>query len=243
MTRFTYKYETHLHTNVGSACGQSTPEEMVASYKEAGYTGIFITDHNWGGNTEIDRSLCWEEWVYQFVSGYERARIAGDGCGLQVFFGWEAGYQGTEFLIYGLDKTWLLNHPEIQKASVEQQYELVHQGGGMVVHAHPFREEFYIPKILLFPKQVDAVETVNATHSNHKSGAHFNPKFNEKAFAYAKKYGLPMTAGSDLHNAEKMFLGGMLFQRKLEDESDFIKAVIGKEKCQLTDGENIYPVN
>lgn len=243
MSGFIYKYETHLHTNVGSACGESSPEEMVASYKAAGYTGIFITDHNWGGNTAISRRLCWTEWVHRFAEGFERAKRAGNACGLQVFFGWEAGDRGTEFLIYGLDKSWLLKHPEIREASIEKQYELVHQSGGMVVHAHPFREEFYIPKILLFPTYVDAIETVNATHSNRNSTAHFNPKYNDLAFAYAKQYGLPMTAGSDLHVADTMLNGGIIFSRKLENDHDFIKAVMGKEKYQLTDGENQYFVN
>ena len=55
------------------------------------------------------------------------------------------------FLIYGLNKEWLFEHPEIKDADVKEQYELVHAGGGIVSHAHPFREEDYIPEIRLFP--------------------------------------------------------------------------------------------
>ena len=32
-----YKYETHMHTSQGSACGRSTGAEMARAYKEAGY--------------------------------------------------------------------------------------------------------------------------------------------------------------------------------------------------------------
>ena len=39
-----------------------------------------------------------------FSSGYENVKKEGDKIGLSVFFGWEANYQGTEFLIFGLDK-------------------------------------------------------------------------------------------------------------------------------------------
>ena len=32
-----YRYETHLHTCQGSACGRSTGREHVRFYKEMGY--------------------------------------------------------------------------------------------------------------------------------------------------------------------------------------------------------------
>ena len=147
-----YLYDTHVHTSEGSACGQNTGAEMAGAYQKAGYAGIVVTDHFFYGNTAADRSLPWKDWVEQFCNGYEHAKEEGDKIGLQVFFGWESGYQGTEFLIYGLSKEWLLEHPEIKDADVKEQYELVHAGGGIVSQAHPFREEDYIPEIRLFPE-------------------------------------------------------------------------------------------
>ena len=61
---YPYLYETHLHTSESSACARCTGSEMARACKEYGYSGIFVTDHNWGGNTAIDRTLEWEEWVY-----------------------------------------------------------------------------------------------------------------------------------------------------------------------------------
>ena len=155
-----YLYDTHVHTSEGSACGQNTGAEMARAYQKAGYAGIVVTDHFFYGNTAADRSLPWKDWVEQFCKGYEHAKEEGDKIGLQVFFGWESGYHGTEFLIYGLNKEWLFEHPEIKDADVKEQYELVHAGGGIVSHAHPFREEDYIPEIRLFPDCVDAVEAM-----------------------------------------------------------------------------------
>lgn len=220
---YPYAYETHLHTNKASACGRNTPEEMVIAYKEAGYTGIFVTDHFFYGNTAIDRKLSWKEWVQGYCQSYELAKKLGDDIGLQVFFGWEASYQGTDFLVYGLDQEWLIAHPQIKDASIEEQYALVHADGGMVIHAHPFREEFYIPEIRLFPEYVDGVETLNASHVP-KFGPQVGGAFDLKAEEYARKYDFPQTAGSDIHSVD-LFGGGMAFQTKLNSIQDYIQAV------------------
>ncbi len=234
-----YKYETHLHTREGSACGASSGRDMAYAAKEAGYTGIIVTDHNWGGNTRVDRKLPWVDFVEAFCKGYEEAYKAGQEIDLDVFYGWEAGYQGTEFLIYGLDKQWMLDHPEIRDASVEEQFRLVDSSGGIVIHAHPYREEWYIPEIRLYPEYVHGVEVINATHSNPKSTSHKDPDYNPLALAYAKKYNFPMTAGSDVHSTN-MFGGGMCFKRRLKDIHDFVVAVKNRECVSLTDGVETF---
>ena len=233
-----YLYETHLHTAQGSACSRVRAAQMAQRYHAAGYTGIVITDHFFGGNTAIDRKLPWEQWVEEFCKGYEDAKAEGDKLGLQVFFGWESGYSGTEFLVFGLDKEWLLAHPQIRDCSIEEQYALVHAAGGIVIHAHPFRVEPYIKEIRLFPEHVDAVEAINATHSSLWSGSHKNPGWNEQALAYAKEHDLPITSGSDQHR-RRMIGGGMVFERKMENIQDLCKAILGREAVEYLDGTNI----
>lgn len=232
---FPYAYETHLHTKEGSLCGQCSGQEMARACYEAGYTGIVVTDHFIYGNTAVDRSLPWSDWVETFCKGYEHAKEEGDKLGLQVFFGWEACYKGTEFLINGLSKEWLLAHPEVKDCTIEEQFEMVHAGGGMVVHCHPFREEPYIPEIRLFPDYCDAVEVVNATHSCKLSRSHNNPDWDILAKDYAKKHNKPVTAGSDIHTTNLLF-GGVAFGRKLADSKDYMKAVMGKEPSYLLTG-------
>lgn len=239
---YPYLYETHLHTKEASACAKSYAADMVRACKKAGYTGIFVTDHNWYGNTALDRKLPWNDFVENFAKGYENAKREGDKEGLDVFFGWEAGYNGTEFLIYGLTKEWLLQTPEIKDATVEEQFALVRAAGGMVIHAHPFREEYYIPEIRLFPELVDGVEGINATHSSSKSTSHNKKEFDERAVAYAAEHGLPMTAGSDIHSTF-LFGGGMAFKRRLKDGRDFAAAVMGGEDYLLTNGDIWFDKN
>ncbi len=230
-----YLYETHTHTCEASACAKCTGEEAARAHKAAGYTGIIVTNHFYHGNTNVDRGLPWPAWVDAFCAGYRHAKQEGDRIGLQVFFGWEAGYDGTEFLVYGLDADWLKAHPAIRDASIAEQHRLVKDGGGMVVQAHPFRDEFYIPEIRLFPDLVDAVEAGNATHSSPKSVSHNNPAWDDQALQYAQEHGLPMTAGSDTHSTV-MLDGGMGFYRRLGDVRDFIRAVLDREPCVLRNG-------
>jgi len=230
---YPYMYETHLHTSEGSACGRSTGAEMARACKAAGYTGIMVTDHFFGGNTAIDRKLPWSEWVENYCKGYENAKKVGDEIGLQVFFGWEQSLcGGIDFLIYGLDKEWLLKHPEVKDATPEEQYKIVHEAGGLVIHAHPFREAFYIPKILLFPESVDGVEIINASHELRYQGPDKENPYDAQAKEYAKKHNFPETGGSDVHSVD-LIGGGMAFSRKLQNVQDYMKAVMNREGIVL----------
>lgn len=233
-----FLYETHLHTSEGSACARSTGAEIARAYAEAGYTGIIVTNHFFYGNTAVDRKLPWKEWVEGFCKGYENAKEEGDKLGLQVFFGWESGYGGPEFLVYGLDKEWLLQHPEIRDASVAEQLQLVHEDGGIVVQAHPFRRAYYIHGIELFPEGVDGVEGYNVSHSSFiRKEEDRNILWNDQAVAYAKEHHLPLTSGSDQHNT-RMLWGGMVFPEKLKDIHDFAEAVLSNRAISLLDGIN-----
>ncbi len=232
---YPYVYETHLHTSEASACSANNGREMARACYEAGYTGIIVTNHFYYGNTNVDKSLSWQDWVNAFCKGYENAKEEGERLGLQVFFGWESCYRGTEFLIYGLSREWLLAHPEIRDASIEEQYLMVHRDGGMVIHAHPYRKEAYIPEIRLFPEYVDGVEGVNATHACRLSISHNDPAFDEQAKAYALKFDLPMTAGSDIHRTALLY-GGMAFSHPWNGIQDYIRAVTGREDYLLLDG-------
>ena len=185
-----YLYETHLHTCQASACARSTGAEHARYYKALGFRGIIVTDHFFGGNTCIPRDLPWEERIHRFCAGYEDAYAEGQRIGLDVFFGWEQGYGDDEYLVYGLDKAWLLAHPEVEHWTRREQLEGVRRDGGCVIQAHPFRERDYIRHVRLGLAYCDGVECANAANTPHADAA---------AYRYAKQFGLPMTAGSDNH--------------------------------------------
>lgn len=225
-----YKYDPHMHTSEGSACSNSTAAEMVVKYKNEGYTGIFVTDHFFNGNSCIPRDLPWEERIDLYCKGYEHALEKGKEIGLDVFFGFEYGGGSADLLTYGLDGKWLLEHPEILDMSVHEYIAFVHSYGGMVIHAHPFRMEDYIKEFTLCPRLEDGVEIVNASNRFKE--------FNDHAAEYAKWYDLPVTAGSDSHNdSYRFYPGGIVTDFKITSPADYIDAVKNRKILRLLDSK------
>jgi hypothetical protein len=219
-----YLYEIHLHTAKASKCAVSGGADYIAGYKNKGYSGIIVTDHFYNANCSVSRKLPWKMWVNRFCQGYEEAKKEGDRQGLDVFFGWEETFDCCDdYLVYGLDKAWLLEHPEVRNWTRGEQYRAVKEAGGCVVQAHPFRQRFYIDRIVLSAGCVDAIEVANG--GNEYEADAF-------AFRYAKKMGKPMLAGSDIHNADDINNGeifGVYFEKKLGSIADFVKAIENKE--------------
>ncbi len=214
-----YLYETHLHTVQASACGRSRGCDYISFYKEKGYSGIIVTDHFFNGNTCVPSNLSWEERVNLFCEGYESAKAEGDKQGLQVFFAWECRFGPDEFLIYGLDKEWLLAHPDILSWNHITHYQKIQEAGGLVVQAHPFRERDYLDRIDLHPFQCDAWEVANAG----------NPAYQDRlAYRYAKKHHIPMTVGSDIHKVGETVSGtiyGMAFDEPITSIQDYVARI------------------
>lgn len=213
----TYLYETHLHTAESSACASASGAQMVDYYKALGYDGIFVTDHLLPGNSRAKASMPYEEQIEIFCSGYEAAKRRGDAVGLSVFFGVEYSYHGgNHFLLYGVDKTFLLSHPELTTLNTAGVAKLVHEYGGIMVQAHPFREADYVIEHTLQPYACDGVEIVNACNTKEA---------NDMARLYAAHYRLQPSAGSDIHHApfHKDTLGAIASTERLSSAEDFIR--------------------
>lgn len=212
-----FLYETHLHTRDASACGASSAEEHVRAHHDAGYTGLVLTDHFFNGNTAIDRELPWPERIEAFCGAYDRALEAAADLDFDVFFGLEYNCQGAEFLTYGIDKTFLLDNPDLLSWPLSEYCNRVRKAGGMIIHAHPFRLRSYISEVRLYTDCIDAVEVVNLGNGD--------PSFDAQAHAYAREHNFPMTRGSDIHNAKNIRNGGMSFATRPRDIFEMIEMI------------------
>ena len=227
-----YKYETHLHTLPASLCAKVWVREALEFYKSIGYDGVFITNHFLDGNTAISDRLPYEERVNIYFEDVEEGREIGEEIGIKVFSGVEMSYMGTDFLVYGLEKEWYAEHPEIMEMTKREEMAFLMENGAFIVQAHPFREAKYIDHIRLFPKSVNAVEVCNASMINKC------PTANVMADYYADQYGLLKIAGSDNHVGERIkVLAGIETDTPAEDEKELIE-MIRAGKARLFTMEN-----
>ncbi len=211
-----YKYETHSHTSQTSKCSRISGADLARFYHSLGYTGLFVTDHFFNGNTLVPHNLPWQERVEWLEKGYLEAKAVGDAIGLDVFFAWEYSVQGNDFLIYGLDRDWLLDHPEQMEWKSREYMARVREDGGTVIHAHPFREAGYIDHIRLLPRDSDGVEILNASMSED---------VNRRAAWYAESYGLCISAGSDNHVGKREKLAGVYLPERIASPQDFCRLI------------------
>ena len=188
-----FKYEMHLHTESCSACAVSTARDMVDAAKEHGYSGFALTNHFYNGNTAVERSLKWSDFIEAYNADYLEAKSYGEQNGITVFFGIEEVYEsGKEMLIYGLSPQILSSCPEFKNMTKYEKSAFVRENGGFVACAHPFRNRFYIPQE------------------------------NEKAVEFAKKHSLPIISGGDVHCCTDFGSSGIATEDPIHSEKELL---------------------
>lgn len=212
-----YRYETHCHSNRCSRCAHSTPTELVKAYQEKGFSGLVLTDHFIHGNNCVDESLPWDKRMQCYYDAYLEAKEAAQDLDFDVLFGIEHAYGGgLEVLCYGIDLNFLLSNPDIPQLDIREFAARVHEYGGILIHAHPYRwagPELQLPLDLL-----DGIEVYNAGNPQDK---------NELARQLADRTGLIQTAGSDLHHISEPKLGtaGITLPDRVKTEAELVAAL------------------
>jgi predicted metal-dependent phosphoesterase TrpH len=172
----TLRIDLHVHSFF-SADGVSSPEDLIAAARDAGLNGFAITDHN----------TC-------DAVGYmiERGLMRADGQPVDGFL-----------VVPGIEVTTADGHllclgcvlPSSLKGMPSAEVcRLAQEAGGIAVAPHPydlFRAG--IRESVLDALPLDGLEVFNAATTLKRH--------NRKAYEYAQRRGLPMTAGSDAHHA------------------------------------------
>lgn len=221
---YPYLYETHCHTCWCSGCGVSTPYEMASAYYEAGYAGMIFTDHFLLGNTAVPKDWSWDKKAGRYYEPYLAAREWAEGKDFDVLFGIEHNYgHGKEVLTYGIDLDFLLAHPDIHLLPLSEYAALVHEAGGFLSMAHPFRDRGYIdPDYPPEPQYLDALEVFNY---------HNYPDENRKAVDLARETGLPGTSGGDvhIHTDEGITRAGIAFPQRVRNNQELVAALKSRD--------------
>ena len=220
-----FLYETHMHSSEVSGCAVKKAVRQVQTYKQKGYTGIIFTDHFTNGFSNCPSYLSWYDKMKFTVSGYEKAKVEGDKCGLDVFFGWEFTIRGSDFLTYGLDFDFLIAYPDLDRLSLEEYSRIVRSHGGFLAQAHPYKSDYYVEyKFPVDPSFVDAIEVFNSSVSDAA---------NEKALLFALKHDIPMQAGTDSHGRYNEFYSGIELNDRAESIFDIIDAIKARKACLI----------
>lgn len=220
-----YKYDIHVHSKEGSPCGKDSARDIARAYSNSGYAGFALTDHFYREHIMSDG--CYKNGVMRNYNAYLEAKNEGEKAGTDVFFGIEFRFEKDDFLTFGIDLDFLLANEDIFDISFEEYADRVHEAGGFIIQAHPFR---YIKKpIVVRVPHVDAIEIYNGSHTDNGT-SHYRGYFNDIAEVFAKNMGIIGTAGSDTHDVKKdtcepFRKASMLFDEKISDEKHLIELI------------------
>ena len=212
-----YRYETHCHANACSKCAHSTPQELVRAYKNAGFAGLVLTDHFVLGYNCVDRSLPWAAQMECYHQAYLEAKDEGDKLDFDVIFGIEHAYGGgQEVLCYGIDLNFLLNNPDIPQLELGEFAQRVHDYGGILIQAHPYRYGGW--EVAVRPECIDGIEVYNAGNE---------PLRNRMALQKARQIGGILTAGADSHAVweERVGTAGIALPYRVRDGRQLVAAL------------------
>ena len=193
-----FKTELHAHTSEVSPCGHVTAPEVADRFIAEGYSSLVITNHYSPYIIDNLKGTWREKMDYYMYPYYLMREHAGDR--LHVILGCELRFEGNinDYLIYGITEDFLRENPDLHKMSLRSFAPLARENGFLVVQAHPFRNGIEIVP----PELLDGMETFNGTPSYDGRNA--------IADAWAKRYGLIRTSGSDFHNPDQYGTGGIL---------------------------------
>ena len=117
------------------------------------------------------------------------------------------------YLIFGLTEEFLTSHPDLHLMTLKSFSALARENGLLVVQAHPFRNGMRV----MPPEYLDGIETFNG-HRGHDSR-------NPIADAWAKRYGLIETSGTDFHHPTQSGVAGILTDQPITSMNELVSVL------------------
>lgn len=210
-----YLYETHFHTADVSPCGNVSAADGVKLYKEAGYSGIMVTDHFSTEYLKNDyNATTWKRGIEYFLRGYYAAKKF-ETDDFSVMLGLEARFPDSfnDYVVFGVDEKFLFENEWFTDLNIKKFKKLAEKNSLLVIQAHPFRTRMTVND----ERYIDGIEVFNGNRRHDSS--------NEIAEAWAKRFGLIVSSGSDFHETEDLARGGIYSDEAVRD-SKALRSVI-----------------
>ena len=188
--------DLHMHEKNFSLDSRISLDEIVEYAKKRGLDAVCITDHDSMG-------------LREYAQEYSKK------TGFPVFVGIEYYSLQGDILAFGID-----DYPK-ERVSAQEFIDYVHERGGVVISAHPFRHNRRgLEQNLDTLKGVDAIEILNGSTLADAT---------MKAVEYAKKHGFAITGGSDCHYPETIGICATYFPRDIKTLEELVEAIRNHE--------------
>ncbi|MBR5441589.1 MAG: PHP domain-containing protein [Clostridia bacterium] len=207
-----YKYEIHAHTKNTSWCGDIDARELVEKYKEAGYSGIVITDHYSPMTFHISEFFNKKKAIDHFLAGYRKAKEC-ETDDFSVLLGLELRFYATvnDYLVYGVTEEMLYELPFMLKLYIKRASKMLRERGCLFIQAHPFRKMISRAN----PKHLDGVEVFNGKAEKEA---------NDNSLKWAEEINAPIkTSGSDCHRESGVGFGGIITKEPIKTNDDLLR--------------------
>ncbi len=216
-----FKTELHCHSKSISECASVSNEEIINKYTEAGYSTIVLANHFNKTTQDFHKCENYQDFVTVYVNGYKDLKKDAEGK-LTVLLGMELRFTENvnDYLVFGITEEFLREHEPLYLMNPESFSKLARENGILFVQAHPFRNSMTVIR----PGLLDGVEVFNG-HMGHDSR-------NEIADAWADKYGLIKTSGTDFHYNHVPANAGILTENKI-DSMDTLVETLKSGKYEL----------
>lgn len=207
-----YKYEIHCHTKEVSRCGTLPVKELIQIYKDAGYSGIVLTDHYSPMTFNPSEFFSKKKAIDHYLKAYKEAqKYATDD--FTVLLGMELRFYATvnDYLIYGISEEMLYDLPFLLSLYIRRASKLLREKGCVFLQAHPFRKLITRAN----PKYLDGVEVFNGKAD--KESNELSEKWAEEIGAFIR------TSGSDCHRESGAAKGGIITNEPIKTNEDLLR--------------------
>lgn len=218
-----YKYEIHCHTKEVSRCGQLPVKKLIELYKNAGYSGIVLTDHYSPMTFTISELFNKKKAIKHYLKAYKEA-LSYSTDDFTVLLGMELRFYATinDYLVYGINEEMLNNLPFLLPLFIKKASKILREKGCLFLQAHPTRK--MIKKAN--PKYLDGIEVFNGKASTEE---------NSDALKWANSLiNVIKTSGSDCHREKGVGIGGIITNEPIKTNDDLIRILKSGEYKLIT---------
>jgi predicted metal-dependent phosphoesterase TrpH len=189
------KFDLHMHTTRHSPDSLMDPLDLIRRARELKLDGVVITEHDWLWTKE------------------ELQELRASAAGLVVLAGIEISALEGHFLVYGVTNPFALP----RGIGVAELCREVHQQGGVVVAAHPFRWGQRFDEIL--HEEQPALDGLELMTKNMDADCR------RRAAQIHQQYPLAGLGCSDAHHQDELAVCYTEFRAVIRDNRDLAAAI------------------